>query len=529
MTLEQLKKLETVVVLKDHVVGDEVLFAKFNKAVNDVEALLNLRLPLVCNAENMIGNGMKPFDVHHLLLSPVVVHFVLKAADFGTCASLIHDEVMTKLSRNAFCNNVAFEVAIPCEVMSKLPSRNRPLLKRKFSLVVWCCRFLLDCINCIEAYNLADAFINVCKVSKQRGDQDIIQVMASLGFQMNLLARLSANHAQDCSFTKSDGLIVFSADRTRITDLMRCILMPLYNDLLAVLFTYGFFPEVSSIEVCEHSSEFVQLVNGSLCIGQLHAHVMHYMRLMLKNMGLSSSIKYVIDFAEIVMDGKARVFTLPTFVGAYVAFVCKCVVSRSNVAGPFERALWRHTGSTCCSDIKLLGWVEGNATPFKPNSFDAFTLNHKRFETSMLKIANAFFERASWHKRIAVDVGLSGCDIKMVDLNVTRNLDTCDGGIDPMERVEVLASIISNIQTNPTAHNMHCSPVFMSLIQAFDIVAGASTNPDENNEEIQTELENEVAKIVLLLNDRLHNVGRRAGAAGVNDNSHSHTLDLSEG
>eukprot|EP00984_Skeletonema_dohrnii_P038564 scaffold41919_cov311-Skeletonema_dohrnii-CCMP3373.AAC.1 len=65
----------------------------------------------------------------------------------------------------------------------------------------------------------------------------------------------------------------------------------------------------------------------------------------------------------------------------------------------------------------------------------------------------------------------------------------------------------------------------MSLIQAFDIVAGASTNPDENNEELQTELENEVAKIVLLLNDRLHNVGRRAGAAGVNEN----TLDLSEG
>eukprot|EP00985_Skeletonema_marinoi_P021873 scaffold13657_cov139-Skeletonema_marinoi.AAC.1 len=155
---------------------------------------------------------------------------------------------------------------------------------------------------------------HICKVPGQRQDEDIIQVMASLGFQMNLLARMSANHARDCSFTKSKDLIVFSVDRTKIGELVRCILMPLYNDLLAVLFTYGFFPEVSSFEVCQHSSEFLQLVDGSLSIGQLHAHVIRYMSLMLDNMGLSSSMKNVNDFTDIVMDGNERVFTLPTFV-----------------------------------------------------------------------------------------------------------------------------------------------------------------------------------------------------------------------
>ena len=528
VTLKQVKNLKAVAVLRDFVHGDEVLFANFNKAVIDVEALLKLRLPLVCNAGSMIANAINPFDVHHLLLSPVVVHFVMKAIDFGTSASLVYNEVLAKLSRaNAFWQQVAFEVNIPTEAMSRLPKDKNFMkkVKRKFSLVVWCSRFLLDCINCTEAYNLVDAFINVCKVPGQRQDEDIIQVMASLGFQMNLLARMSANHARDCSFTKSKDLIVFSVDRTKIGELVRCILMPLYNDLLAVLFTYGFFPEVSSFEVCQHSSEFLQLVDGSLSIGQLHAHVIRYMSLMLDNMGLSSSMKNVNDFSDIVMDGNERVFTLPTFVAAYVAFICKCVVSRSNKDGPFKSSLWRHTAHS--NKIQLVGC---NAQPFEPVSFGPFAIWHKRFETSMLKIAHKFFEVTLWRKRIAVDVGLSGgsgCDIKIFDLNVTSNLDTCDGGIDPMERLEVLTSIVSNIRRNPNAHTAYCSTVFMHLIQAFDIVAGSSTNPDENNE-LQSELENDVAKIVLLLNDRLQNVGRRAGA-GVNDNSHSHTLDLSEG
>eukprot|EP00985_Skeletonema_marinoi_P003215 scaffold1338_cov66-Skeletonema_marinoi.AAC.1 len=122
VTLEQVKNLEAVAVLRDFVHGDEVLFANFNTAVIDVEALLKLRLPLVCNADSMIGNAINPFDVHHLLLSPAVVHFVMKAIDFGTSASLLYNEVLAKLSRaNAFWQQVAFEVNIPTEAMLRLP------------------------------------------------------------------------------------------------------------------------------------------------------------------------------------------------------------------------------------------------------------------------------------------------------------------------------------------------------------------------------------------------------------------------
>ena len=66
----------------------------------------------------------------------------------------------------------------------------------------------------------------------------------------------------------------------------------------------------------------------------------------------------------------------------------------------------------------------------------------------------------------------------------------------------------------------------MNLIQAFDIVAGSSINADENNELEFAELENEVSRIVLLLNDKLLCVGRRS-QTGVKRSRSS--LNLSEG
>lgn len=534
ITLQQVEKLQAVVELRNGFVEkDTILFERFKKAVISVEELLGLRLPLVCNAGSMIEAArhvITPCDVHHLVLAPVVVHFVIQAIDLGMYASVVYYEVLAKLKANVFCQQVAFEVKLSSEVMSRLPAKNVALkakVKRKFSLVVWCSRFLLDCINCAEVYNIVDALINVCKVTVKRRDEDIIQVMASLGFQMNLLARLAANHARDCSITQSKDLIVLSNDRTQVSKLARCILMPLYNDLLAVLFAFGFFPGVSSFsdEVRRHSSEFCKLLDGSLCIGQLHAYVKQYIGGMLHNMGLSNSNENIDEFTEIVMDGNERVFTLPLFVAAYLAFTCKCVVNRCNEYGPLKNMLVKHTSSS--SKIQLV--VGCNAKPFYPKSYLPFAIWHNRFETRMLKIAQQFFELSSWCKSIAVDVGMSGgseCDIKIFCFNVTSNLDICYGGIDPVKRLEVLTSIVSNICNNSYAHTAYCPPVVMNLIQAFDIVAGSSINADENNELEFAELENEVSRIVLLLNDKLRCVGRRS-RTGVKRSRSS--LNLSEG
>lgn len=516
--LKEVESLEAVSAFQRCYCMDDVatLFGNFNEAVGSIEEKFEVKLPLTCNLNSMVLENLQVTgrvtsrDIHTLILGPALVHFLMQAVRFPKSKALFR-EILAKVKACNLFHQDGFEIHLSRAVKSKLQKINAlERVENKLSSVVWSCRFILDCVDCAEAFNIVDAFINLCKSTMCSDEEDIIRVMAALGFQLNFLARFVASHARECSVARqTTKLFAMSRDRLKSENLKLAVLMALYKDMLETLFNFGFFPGVNlSDEVLRHSSEFCELMSDRLrgC-GQLNASVSKYVGAMLRNVGLASSSEQVDVFRNLLMNRMGDgVYKLPLFFAAYVGLIAKCVLRHGNLHGPFMDRLVKQTGGVIKLQlVKKEGDIDDQS--FNPASFTSFSISHSIFETRLFMIGTLFFQYSSFSKQIAVDMSWSVDKVKIFSLNVTDGLDICSDGIDPRTRIAVITSMVSNITHNMTDHAGYISPILMGLIRSVDLLASSGTGGNV----MDSNIEDYIAKIICLLDKRLETVGRRAG------------------
>lgn len=516
--LKEVESLEAVSAFQRCYCMDDVatLFGNFNEAVGSIEEKFEVKLPLTCNLNSMVLENLQVTgrvtsrDIHTLILGPALVHFLMQAVRFPKSKALFR-EILAKVKACNLFHQDGFVIHLSREVKSKLQKINAlERVENKLSSVVWSCRFILDCVDCAEAFNIVDAFINLCKSTMCSDEEDIIRVMAALGFQLNFLARFVASHARECSVARqTTKLFAMSRDRLKSENLKLAVLMALCKDMLETLFNFGFFPGVNlSDEVLRHSSEFCELMSDRLrgC-GQLNASVSKYVGAMLRNVGLASSSEQVDVFRNLLMNRMGDgVYKLPLFFAAYVGLIAKCVLRHGNLHGPFMDRLVKQTGGVIKLQlVKKEGDIDDQS--FNPASFTSFSISHSIFETRLFMIGTLFFQYSSFSKQIAVDMSWSVDKVKIFSLNVTDGLDICSDGIDPRTRIAVITSMVSNITHNMTDHAGYISPILMGLIRSVDLLASSGTGGNV----MDSNIEDYIAKIICLLDKRLETVGRRAG------------------
>ena len=313
---------------------------------------------------------------------------------------------------------------------------------RAKALVFWAARFFLDCIEAAEVFGLLDALINILLTAKNSSNFELVEVLASLGYQISLCSRLLAIKAQETSVGKqrSSSLMVTS-DRTPSHMIFLGVKIRLMRDLLRLLSRTGFFPSTSfSPAARQYSNEFIDMFDADDEVNNVE--LKSYLLLMCKDCDVRNQDAIAEGLLSSCWSGyrnKSMVF--PVFHAAYIGLLMKMFVWGEAKRSVFQFPLARATGTT--DKITFVNGYGGNgaAKLLLATSFNDFQLPPIRGTELGVSLVGENFLSMKFDfcgdfasGRTVVDAG------NIFSFNLSSSGDILYGGRTPKENETILAA-----------------------------------------------------------------------------------------
>jgi len=257
--------------------------------------------------------------------------------------------------------NVILREGEDAHLSFSLPAQTDHHLRDNYSLIFWAARHLLDIVECALSFGLLDAVINLLVYEGQNATDNalLVEILASNGYLIHLLAKLATAKATQCSISvQHTALLSSSSDRTSPAAVSFAVKLRFMRDFLRAASMSGLTPTPQfSADFLKTCADFGDILTKE---DIRKSDVESYFVLMCNGIDFDDDrLRRAIAasmFKASWSNSKNHINKCSAGLAACIGMLLKTVVFSKG--GPFERELLRNTKTT--GTIKFF-------TGFKPS------------------------------------------------------------------------------------------------------------------------------------------------------------------